>query len=502
MSTPQTRVVSDIGACMVAAFREARAAVAFLRCDDEQARQEALAALTRHRSTVIWRVVDLAGSPGSPQRTLADASQGETPTIVVVRDVDAEVIQRLAAERDAYDQALTRAIFFITPKDMRTFAQKCPAFWERRDLFTAWPIDEEQRAAEARARVIEAERRPRERQTASRVTTPEQATALFQKARGAFYTSSEGAEKALMASIEPLKAHHMLAEIAETYELLGVLTERRNDWRAAEAWYEQALVQWKAVDDARGMGSVLGRIGSIRFRLDDAEGARRYLTQSLQQEERAGDGRRISDALRRLAMVREREGALKDAATLFDRALKTVEPLNDDARLSHCLQHLGRMKERLGLTDDALALYERSYRLKLALGDHAGMATSLHQMGNVYFQKAQYEQAVRCYRQAIGREHKAGDERGMASTLVQLGLMLEQRFDYEEGLRCLLRAVPLLRKLRSGVLAEVETHIAKCRGMVPDHVIQYIEEDVARGARDATAAEQALIANDAQLRFV
>lgn len=495
MNKDQQRVVTEIGASMVAAFREDRAAVAFLRCDDEHARAEAIAALTQFRSSVAWQLVDLAASPGSPARTLADAARAERPTIVVVRDLDDDAVDRLATERDAYDAARTRAIFLITPRNMRSFGQKCPAFWERRDLYAAWPIDEEQRAEDARVRAATTERRPRERSGASQPSTPERAAALFKTARGAFYTSGgQAAERALMGAIEPLKAHDMVAEIAETYELLGVLTEKRNDWRAAEAWYEQALVQWKAVDDARGLGSVLGRIGSVRFRMDDVDGARRFLTQALQQEERIGDARHISDALRRLAMVREREGALKDASTLFERALKLVEPLDDAARISHCVQHLGRMKERLGLNDDAFALYERSYRAKLALGDDLGMATSLHQMGNVFFNKANYDQAIRCYRQAIGREHRVGDERGMASTLVQLGLLLEQRFDYEEALRCMLRAVPMLRRLRSGVLPEVDAHIQRCRGMIPDNVIQFIEEDVSKGAPDAVDREQELLA--------
>lgn len=486
------RVVKELGGIIVRAFRERRSAVTFLRCDDPVGAADAEAALTSFRSAVEWAPVDLTGDP-RPVDALAAASQSPRPTIVLVTAIDEGTIDALSGARDAYDRAQVRAVFLVTSRLARAFGRRCPAFWESRDAYLAWP--EVPGARERRTDADPAELAHDRVAAAERqAATPERAVALFAAARDAYLTGAdEDAERGLLKALEPLRQHLLVTQIAEAFEILGVLAEKRSDWQGAEGWYEQSLTQWRALDDARGMGSVLGRLGSLRFRLDDVEGANRLLNQAMTYEDRTGDARRKCDALRRLAMVREREGALKDASTLFQRALDLVEPLDDAQRIAHCLHHLGRMKERLGLLDEAFSLYERSYKAKLPLGDDAGLATSLHQMGNVHFQKSEYDQAIRCYRQALGREHRCGDERGMASTLVQLGLLLEQRFDYEEALRCMLRAVPLLRRLRSGALTEVDAHIKRCKGMIPNHVIEYIMDDVAQGAKDAAKGEAQLV---------
>ena len=501
MDDERKRIVKELGASVVRAFREKRSAVTFVRCDDPLIAADATRTLTAVGSTVAWAPLELVGEP-DPVEALSAAGSGPRPTIVLVTAIDEPAIDALSHQRDAYDRATVRGVFLVSSRQARAFGRRCPAFWDTRDAYVAWPDvpHAARKAAEVDPKEIAHDRVAAAEQLAS---TPERATALFQAARGAFYTGADDdAERGFLKALEPMKAHHMLPQIAETYELLGVLAEKRSDWRGAEGWYDQSLTQWKAMDDARGLGNLLGRIGSLRFRLDDVDGASRYLNQALKQDELVGDSRRLCDSLRRLAMVREREGAVKDASTLFQRALDLVEPLDDTIRIAHCVHHLGRMKERLGLLDDAFALYERSYKYKLLAGDEPGMATSLHQMGNIHFLKAEYDQAVVCYRQALGREHRCGDERGMASTLVQLGLLLEQRFDYEEALRCLLRSVPLLRRLRSGALAEVDAHIKRCRGMIPANVIEFIEDDVSKGAPDAAKQEQQLAEREDSHRSV
>jgi tetratricopeptide (TPR) repeat protein len=427
---------------------------------------------------------------------MEEAAQASERTIVLVRHTDEDAARLLASERDRFDAAPIRAVFLVTARDVRMFGQLCPAFWEKRDRYAAWPVstvDRVENESQAERARMTARATMRMQQAARLPPGRDRALSMFKAARDAFHSAvPEEAESELFSVIEPLKQHGLHTEIGEAYEMLGVLTERRGDWRHAEDWYEQALEVHRAAGNTRGVASTSGQLGSLRFRQDDVDGALRYLNQALQYEEQNGDHRRLSDALRRVGMVREREGALRDASTLFQRALDEAGKVDDEPRMARCYHHIGRMKERMGLLDDAIALYTKSYHIKVAMGDDAGLGATLHQMGNTYFHKAEYDQAIACYRQALGREHRIGDVRGMSSTLVQLGLLLEQRCEYEEAFRTLLRAIPTLRRMRSGVLPEVESHAKRCRSMVPDHIAIEIEKEVTAGARAAVRAEQEL----------
>ena len=494
MTSDKARTIRDIGSTFATAHAQGRGAVVFVRCDGPATREDASASLTGLESSVTFCPVHLVGlGDRAPLDVFREACSGARKPIVLVRSIDDDAVRRLDEERDAFDRARASAIFLVTPAEARLFGRLCPRFWEARDRFVAWPTDptdatqkdtggKERQATRISDRIDAADAMPE---------GPDRAEALFRAARDAFNAGhADRAERGLVSAIDALKRYNMQQRVAECYDMLGASCERRNDIPAAEAWYEQSLALWQESNDTMGLATAYGHLGSVRFRRDDVEGALRYLSQALKQEELIGDPRRLCDATRRMGMVREREGSHTDAATMFHRALALAEQVNDQGRLSRCYHHLARVKERVGLPDDALDLYKKSYDIKLALGDEMGMAATLHQIGNVHFQRAEYEQAIDVYRQALAREAHAGDIRGKAATLVQLGLVLEQRFDYAEGFRQLLRARPLLRKLRSAIVEEVNTHIRRCRGMLTEDRAREIETEVERGERQDDAPQQ------------
>ncbi|NUN12229.1 MAG: tetratricopeptide repeat protein [Myxococcales bacterium] len=482
MSTSaKKQILLDIAQTLADAVTENRDATVLVRCDDENAREEAEAAIVRFSRHVRWEVLTLNDSD-DPLDVLRDAQRSRR-VFCLVKVLSEGAAQHLSVNRGEYRRHNLRAVFLFTRAESRRLAEAAPDLFSRRDKSVSWtsnssttqPSEEAGSANDApipgteqwgpiRARLHDALKRPK---------SPERGGVIFRACRDAFLVGDlESAEKVLSA-IQELKSEGHTEEVAEALQILGAVAEHRGDRRAAEDWYNESLQQWKTTSSKRGLASINGKLGSLRFQDGDYDAAEKLLEIALQLERVVGDPIRICDASRHFAMLLERCNKLQEAENMLEEAEKLAKTAGDNQRMARVLHHRARLMERKQQWVEARDLYNHSLMIKEAANDLPGVAATLHQLGNVHFFRAEYDTAIDCYLRSVELEAYLKDDRGLAASLMQLAHVAEERYQYDLAYKSLIQARPILKKLRSPLTDEAEKRIERMQTtMLPESIVK------------------------------
>lgn len=528
MSTVNKKqILLDIAQTLADAVTANRDATVLVRCDDESAREEAEKAIVNFSKHVRWEVLTLSDSD-EPMDVLREAQRSRR-VFSLVRLFSEGAAQYLSVNRGEYRRHNLRAVFLFTRAESRRLAEAAPDLFSRRDKSVSWPssattdlaagagtsedgpVPGTEQWGPIRARLQDALKRPK---------SPERGGAIFRACRDAFLVGDlESAEKVLSA-IQELKGEGHTDEVAEALQILGAVAEHRGDRRAAEDWYNESLQQWKTTSSKKGLASINGKLGSLRFQDGDYDAAEKLLEVALQLERTVGDPIRICDASRHFAMLLERSNKVQEAEAMLAEAEKLAKMAGDNQRMARVLHHRARLMERRQQWGEARDLYNHSLMIKEAANDLPGIAATLHQLGNVHFFRAEYDTAIDCYLRSVELEAYLRDDRGLAASLMQLAHVAEERYQYDLAYKSLIQARPILKKLRSPLTDEAEKRIERMQTtMLPENIVKLkseaekeaadgylvpaarIKKDKQQAAATAKAAEQAAAKPNLDLTF-
>ncbi len=121
--------------------------------------------------------------------------------------------------------------------------------------------------------------------------------------------------------------------------------------------FEEALKISREIEDRKGEGNALARLGEIRKDEQHKEPALEYLEQALNIHKKSGD---------RLA-----EG--------------------------WTLHNLGRLYVELGQKEEAEKCFKQALLIRKEVGDRRGEGWTLHNIGMLYFEKGRYDLALACF---------------------------------------------------------------------------------------------------------
>ncbi len=457
--------IHRIADAIIKGIQTHKAVVVFVRCGGPETVRDASSTLKAFSSHVEWVVCDPSkASPIKDMQALATNKR----TVLLISPLEDQTLQSLEAERQAFDKAQIRAVFLLTTPDIRSYDRIAPSFWRKRDCFTAWPVSEEESAEDTEADQTatsyeEGARKSINRRMANALKMQAgygRGKAIFTACRDAFLSGDTAvASEHMVAAINELRSEGNPEEIAEAFQILGSVAEQRGDLRAANDWFTESLRAWYESGSPEGLAGVYARLGALCYRVDDLDNAQRYLAQALEIEEPLANPIRLCDAYRHVGMVKERLDLLADAEECYMRAEKMAEDADDLVRLAKTVHHQARIQELRERWEEARDLYNRALTLKEQNGDIIGMAATYHQLGIVHYRRAEHDISVSYLQKAIAIEETHDDQNGLASTLLQLGLVAEERFLHDVAYTSLYRARPLLRKLHSPLVPELEKRL-------------------------------------------
>lgn len=124
---------------------------------------------------------------------------------------------------------------------------------------------------------------------------------------------------------------------------------RQGDQRAALAYYQEALIHFRAIGDYEGIALVCSNLGHFELEAGNLDAALVLLRESLALRRAFGDSRWLPTSLNLIAVIALRQGHLETALALLDESLAHCRQFVDQhAMIKHTLEVLARATSSTG----------------------------------------------------------------------------------------------------------------------------------------------------------
>jgi len=200
------------------------------------------------------------------------------------------------------------------------------------------------------------------------------------------FEAAEGRFREALALLEVLlkeqpEQREMRIQHAALLNNMGTVLLRQGQYTQAQACYEQALGEQRAINDAYNEAGTLENLGALALVQGDyAQAHSRYL-QALQQSQAMGDPRQQALAWYQLGIVAEKQGAWKEAERRYRESLTLEERIGDTARAAATCNQLALVAKNSGRPTEAEGWYkgalERIERVESGGINHARYLNNL-----------------------------------------------------------------------------------------------------------------------------
>ena len=218
---------------------------------------------------------------------------------------------------------------------------------------------------------------------------------------------------------------------AITYHQLGRLAQERRDFDAAEAWYRKSLEIKERQGNEHGAASTYHQLGIVAEERRDFDRAEAWCRKSLAISERQGDEHSAASTYHQLGVVAQKQRDFDAAETWYRKSLAIKELQGNEHGAAITYHQLGMVAQERRDFDAAEAWYRKSLAIKQRQGNEHGAAMTYHQLGVVAQKRRDFDAAEAWYRKSLAIEERQGNEHGAASTYHQLGMVAEERRDFD-----------------------------------------------------------------------
>ncbi|HEU5431373.1 MAG TPA: tetratricopeptide repeat protein [Thermomicrobiales bacterium] len=267
---------------------------------------------------------------------------------------------------------------------------------------------------------------------ASSLAAPDAETALrlasalwtFWEMRGYFREGRDWLERALTIG------DHAASKLrARALTAAAGLAEAQGDEDQAQALYEQALLCWRAAEDAIGLARTLNNLAIVHDNRGEYERAATLYEEALALFRQQGDGGRIAIAVNNLGALAFAQGAFARAHALHEEALALRRAAGDEQGIAASLTNLAAATSALGDEERAETLLQDALTSYRSLGDPAGIAGALLNLGIIAWRRRDVAAAQRCYEDALALQRRLDDKLMTAMLLNNLAEVFRAQGD-------------------------------------------------------------------------
>jgi len=217
---------------------------------------------------------------------------------------------------------------------------------------------------------------------------------------------------------------------AKALHAAGRLALVQGEYKRAEALCQESLALYRKLQDARGMASVLERLGWIATWQDNAPLAITLLEESVALSRSAGDKVRLAYTLIALAFTILTHADHSDAPrvrSLFEESLALCRQERFQAGMTRSLYGLGLWHFQQGDAATARARFEESLALFSALGQRLWAVQPLYHLGKVAAQVGDLPAAYACYQESLALFQELEDQQSSATCLEGWGAVVARQ---------------------------------------------------------------------------
>jgi len=215
-----------------------------------------------------------------------------------------------------------------------------------------------------------------------------------------------------------LRALQIIDEMASTPELewvkgstlhsLGLVVRQQGDYRAAKAYYEEALAIERAIGDRRGEGATLGNLGLIYQDQGDYEEAQGYYEQDLQITRTIGDRRGEGITLLHLGMACHAQGDYAQAQQYYEHSLPIRHEVGDRRGEGLVLAQMSLLYHHIDANQQAYDYAQRALTIGQQIGSLYVQAYALTFLAHAQAALGQLDDASTTYQDALTLRQEMG----------------------------------------------------------------------------------------------
>ncbi len=206
--------------------------------------------------------------------------------------------------------------------------------------------------------------------------------------------------------------------------------------RMAIKKYEEALLQWRIVDDRREEANVLYSIGAVYDSLGENKKALDFYNQSLPLWSVVSDRGEEARTLNKIGSVHNSLGERQKALDYLNQALPLRRAVGDRDGEATTLNDIGVVYYSLGEMQKAINFYDQALLLRRAVGNRNGEAITLNNIASAYYSLGEMQKALDYFDQALPVLRTIGDRGKEAGILNNIGAIYhslgnkQKAFDY------------------------------------------------------------------------
>lgn len=210
--------------------------------------------------------------------------------------------------------------------------------------------------------------------------------------------------------------------------------ERKTDYTAAMAKYEEALSIVEALNSTKGYAVVLNNIATVHIRQGEYDEALKKLFDALKAEEELENQNGIAQAYNNIGVVYYYLGDLDKTTRYLTTALEIQEELGNYNGLQNGYNNVGAIFDYQQKYDEAIQSYQKAYEISVEIGDKKEQSSNLSNIGLAYSKKKDFINAEDYFKRSIAIREEIKDMNGIAITYTNWGesLRTQKQFPLAE----------------------------------------------------------------------
>jgi len=253
-----------------------------------------------------------------------------------------------------------------------------------------------------------------------------------------------------LRDVEPSTERHKI-RIAAARAFAEAMTLYRQGTREAMlkaiGHLEDALAQWRALQDLVEQASMLYTISLTYMEIGNQQDALKYASEALPVARASHDRTIEGRALDSLGDVQNYFGDKRKAIEYYEQALPLMRTTGDQAGEGHTLNDLAVAYSQTGEKRKALFLFDRAVEIFRELQDRHMLAEVAGNTGMTYDSVGEYQRALESHRQALALQRELADPASESIALNNIATAYTGLGEFQKALDAYIAALDINRSL-------------------------------------------------------
>lgn len=265
-----------------------------------------------------------------------------------------------------------------------------------------------------------------------------------------FETNIEEAEKSFAKALEMRIKINDDKGIANAYNSLGSICERRSEYDKALVYFNKALEINLKLNRNREIVLTYSNIGLIYWKYSDYKTALEYFLKAYSfYDSEHPDKALFSNVVLNIGNVYHSLQYYDKALEYFNETVELSKDLPNKRFLSRAYNNIGALYSNQKINEKALTYFEKSLAIKEKLNDIHGIAYTLTNIGIIYADYKDEKKAVDALSRALEIREQTGDKRGVAFTCQSFANLYISLKNYDKAEEYLKRVLEILPEIKS-----------------------------------------------------